>query len=375
MVEEITTAVARLPWLLVIARNSSFTYKGKPVDVKRVAQELGVRYVLEGSVRKADNRVRISGQLIDTLTSAHIWADHFDGTLDDIFELQDRVASNVAGAIEPKLRQSEIDRASRKPTESLDAYDLYLRALREAYKVTFDANREALRLFKNALSLDASYAPAAAMAAWCWAARKYHNWAPVSETEVTEAVRLAKTAIEVGKDDPDALSRAAWALAFFTGEVAVALRAVDRALALNPNSAYAWGARGWMLVWMEQPEQAVECFTRGMRLSPLDPALWGQQYGMARCQFVMGRLDEALQWADKSLLEQPRAVNVTVFKLGVCGLLGLTDEASRCLQRLAQLSPGFSIATFATQVVPRGVSARITLLWADGLRAAGVPEE
>jgi TolB-like protein len=162
MVEEITTAIARLPWLFVIARNSAFAYKGKPVGVKQVAQELGVRYVLEGSVRKAGNRVRITGQLIDATTSAHIWADRFDGALDDIFELQDQVASSVAGAIEPKLRQSEIERASRKPTANLTAYDLYLRALAQGYRYTEEGLAEAVVLARQALAIDPSYAPAAA---------------------------------------------------------------------------------------------------------------------------------------------------------------------------------------------------------------------
>jgi adenylate cyclase len=163
MVEEITTAIARLPWLFAIARNSAFTYKGKLLDVKQMAQELGVRYVLEGSVRKAANRVRITGQLIDTETGAHIWADHFDGALDDIFDLQDQVASNVAGAIEPKLRQSEIERATRKPAVNLTAYDLYLRALAQSYRYTEDGLGEAVVLARQALAIDPSYAPAAAM--------------------------------------------------------------------------------------------------------------------------------------------------------------------------------------------------------------------
>ena len=167
MVEEITTAIARLPWLFVIARNSAFTYKGKPVDVKQVAQELGVRFVLEGSVRKAGNRVRITGQLIDTATGAHIWADRFDGALDDIFELQDQVASAVAGAIEPKLRQSEIERASRKPPANLTAYDLYLRALAQSYRHTEEGLAEAVVLARRALAIDPSYTPAAALVGLC----------------------------------------------------------------------------------------------------------------------------------------------------------------------------------------------------------------
>jgi TolB-like protein len=167
IVEEITTAISRLPWLFVIARNSSFTYRGKAVDVKQVARELGVRYVLEGSVRKSGSRVRISGQLIDTATGAHIWADRFDGALDDIFELQDQVASRVVGAIEPRLRQSEIERAVRKPTGSLDAYDLYLRALAQSYRFAEENIAESIALLRRALELDPSYAPAASMVAWC----------------------------------------------------------------------------------------------------------------------------------------------------------------------------------------------------------------
>ncbi len=374
IVEEITTAIARLPWLFVIARNSSFTYKGKAADVKQVARELGVRYVLEGSVRKAGNRVRITGQLIDTATGAHIWTDRFDGALDDVFELQDEVASGVVGAIEPRLRLAEIERAGRKPTGSLDAYDLYLRALAEFQKTTFDGNNAAIELLDRALTLDGSYAPAAALAAQSWAARQYHAWGTVADTDVAQAVRLARIAIEIGRDDPDSLSHAAFALAFLAGDLAAGCRAAERAIALNPNQAHAWSTRGWMLVWLEQPEQAIECFTRAMRLSPLDPRNYSQQYGMARCHFVAGRLEEALQWVDKALLEQPRAVNATVFKLGVCGLLGLTEESRNCLQRLLELSPGFSVATLSNQVMPRGVSARIAALWADGLRKAGLPE-
>jgi TolB-like protein len=188
MVEEITTAIARLPWLFVIARNSAFTYKGKPVDVKQVARELGVRYVLEGSVRKAGNRVRITGQLIDTATGAHIWADRFDGALDDIFELQDQVASNVAGAIEPKLRQSEIERASRKPTASLTAYDLYLRALAQSYRITEAGYAEAVVLARQALAIDPSYAPAAAMVGWCRVAQRAQGWGALSDEDIGESL-------------------------------------------------------------------------------------------------------------------------------------------------------------------------------------------
>src|SRR6266436_6922289 len=258
MVEDITTAIARLPWLLVIAPNSSFAYKGKSPDLRQVGRELGVRYVLEGSVRKAGNRVRITGQLIDTTTGVHIWTDRIDGALDDIFELQDQVASKVVGAMEPRLRLSEIERATRKPTESLDAYDLYLRAVAQTHKFTEESLREAVALAKNALAIDPSYAPAAALIGWCRTLQRVQGWGAVSDAEIAEAVLLARQAIEAGRDDPDVLSLAGTTILFLAGEPAAAVAAIDRALTLNPNSALAWGARGWVLGLQNQLIPAIE---------------------------------------------------------------------------------------------------------------------
>jgi TolB-like protein/class 3 adenylate cyclase len=205
MVEEITTAISRLPWLFVIARNSAFTYKGKSVDVKQVGRELGVRYILEGSVRKAGNRVRITGQLIDAATGNHIWADRFDGSLEDVFELQDQVASSVVGAIEPRLRQSEFARANRKPPDNLDAYDLCLRALALRDKLTDESIREALPLLKRALAIDPGYTPVKALIGWFRVHENAHGRNPISEADRAEAVTLARQALEAGKDDPDTL--------------------------------------------------------------------------------------------------------------------------------------------------------------------------
>jgi adenylate cyclase len=271
MVEEITTALSCIRWLFVIARNSSFTYKGRAVDVKQVARELGVRYVLEGSVRKGGSRVRITGQLIDTTSGAHIWADRFDGALDDIFELQDQVASSVAGAIEPKLRQSEIERATRKPTENLDAYDLYLRALAQFHKLTPEGGDEALRLLQQALRLDPGYALAAGLVGWCCVYQRAQGWGPASDAEIAESVGLARQAIELGRDDPDALWMAAWTIGGVAGEHAAAAEAIDRALALNPNSAHAWMAKGWIAAFLDRPRIAIDAAQNAMRLSPLDP--------------------------------------------------------------------------------------------------------
>ena len=213
VVEDIITALSRIRWLFVIARNSSFTYKGRAVDVKQVGRELGVRYVLEGSVRKAANRVRITGQLIDATTGAHLWADRFEGTLDDIFELQDQVTASVVGAIAPQLERAEIERAKRKPTESLDAYDYYLRGMANLHQGTREAIDEALPLFYKAIELDPDFASAYAMAAWCHFWRKVNGWMTDRAQEIAEGARLARRAVELGKDDAVALTRGGHALA------------------------------------------------------------------------------------------------------------------------------------------------------------------
>jgi TolB-like protein len=280
MVEEITTAISRLPWLFVIARNSSFAYKGKAVDVKRVARDLGVRYVLEGSVRKAGNRVRITGQLIDTATGSHLWADRFDGALDDIFELQDQVASHVVGAIEPRLRSAETERAIRKPTHSLDAYDLYLRALAKVSEHTSDGFGEAVILLKQALAVDPTYAPAAALLGWCRHVQRAQGCA-LLPAEVAEAVQLARRAIEAGRDDPDTLWMSGWTIAVLDGERSAGASAIERSLALNPNSARAWTASGYASCYRNLPGSAIDAFNRALRLSPLDPDRWSFTGGIA----------------------------------------------------------------------------------------------
>jgi TolB-like protein/class 3 adenylate cyclase len=375
MVEEITTAIARLPWLFVIARNSAFAYKGKPVDVKQVARELGVRYLLEGSVRKGGNRVRITGQLIDTVTGGHIWADRFDGALDNIFDLQDQVASSVVGAIEPKLRQSEIERATHKPTDSLDAYDLYLRAIAQFHKYNEEGMREAVALAKNALAIDPSYAPAAAMIGLCRVRQRMQGLGVVSEAEILEAVLTAKQAIEAGRDEPEALSMAGSTLSFLTGEHATAMSAIDRALALNPNSAQAWGVRGWVLGWQNRPDAAIEAHQQAIRLSPLDPLAYSSMGGLAFAHMEAGRYEEAIEWADRTLHAQPRYIPAMRIKLVCLAYLGRSDDANDWLKRVLAAQPGLTItawkASFATTVFPPEILA----LYADGLRKAGVPEE
>ncbi|HEY8872836.1 MAG TPA: adenylate/guanylate cyclase domain-containing protein [Stellaceae bacterium] len=374
IVEDITTAVARLPWLFVIARNSSFTYKGRAVDVKQVGRELGVRYVLEGSVRKAANRVRITGQLIDTMTGSHIWADRFDGALDDIFELQDQVASSVAGAIEPKLRGAEIERAARKPTESLDAYDFYLRGLALAHKWMLDTNNEAIRLLRSALAIDPAYAPAAALIGWCRMVHSNQDWGPFAPGEIAEALDLARRVIETGKEDPDALWMAGYSLVYFGGDHATGLRVIERSLMLNPNSALAWSASGWANVHWGRHGPACEGFMRALRLSPVDPVAHLFKGGLALAHMAAGRFDEAMEWVDQALSEQPRLVFATRIKLTLCGHLGRSAEAREFLGRLLELQPGLTIARYRAFAAPFVAPATIAI-YAEGLRKAGLPEE
>jgi adenylate cyclase len=248
--------------------------------VKQVARELGVRYVLEGSVRKAGNRVRITGQLIDTATGAHLWADRFDGALDDIFEIQDRVASSVVGAIEPRLRSAETERAIRKPTQSLDAYDLYLRALAKMYQYTNDGFGEAVILVKQALAIDPTYAPAAAMLGYCRVFQRSQGLA-LFPVEVAEATQLTRRAIEAGKDDPDCLWMSGITISRLAGEHSAAASAIERSLTLNPNSARARMASGYVSCSRNLPGPAIEAFNRAIRLSPLDPLGWGFAGGIA----------------------------------------------------------------------------------------------
>jgi TolB-like protein/tetratricopeptide (TPR) repeat protein len=372
VVEDITMALSLFRWLFVIARNSSFTYKGRAVDVKQVGRELGVRYVLEGSVRKAGNRMRIAGQLIDAETGAHLWADHFDGALEDMFDLQDHVTASVVGAIAPHLLHAEIKRARRKPTENLVAYDYYLRGLAKVRRVTVDANREALQLFCKAIELDPGLASAYGMAAWCYVLRKARGWMIEHVQESAEATRLARKAVHLGGDDPAALCMGGYALAFVAHEFDDAAAFMDRGLAVNPNAAQAWTLSGWLRVWRGEPDLALEHVAHAMRLSPLDPSLYGMHGAMAYAHFLASRYDMASSCAEKAMRDNPTFLLTICVSAASNALAGRLEPAQIGIARALECNPDLRASNLRDLTPFR--RAKDLAMFTKGLRKAGLPE-
>ncbi len=374
MVEDIITALSRFKALFVIARNSSFTYKGRAVDVKQVGRELGVRYVLEGSVRKAANRVRITGQLVDTATGAHLWADRFDGGLGDIFDLQDQVTESVVGAIAPAVEKAEIERARRKPTENLDAYALYLRGLARFYQfASGQANDEALRLFNNAIEFDPDFASAYARAASCYAYAKANGWISITANEIAEVTKLAQRAVELGKDDAIALEASGYALAVVVRDLEVGAALVDRALVLNSNLAEAWSWGGWVKLWLGEPEAAIERFARAMRLSPLDPSLLLMRSGTAHAHFFLGRYHQAASWAATALQDNPDSQPGLRIDAASNAMAGRLEQAQKAVARLRQLNPTLRVSSLKDVLGPYRHAENISQ-YEEGLRRGGLPE-
>ena len=344
IVEDITTALARVSGLFVIARNSSFAYRGKAVDVRQVGRELGVRYVLEGSVRKAGERVRITGQLIDAQSGAHLWAQRFDGTLADVFELQDRVAEGVAGAIEPTLRGAEIERARRKPTASLDAYDLYLRALPHVFATMFEGTREALRLLDQALALDPNYAAASGLKAWRHLQSYLHSWSGDDEADRVAGERAARRALALGQDDPTALAMGGFVLSLLAHDHEAGLAAVRRALALSPSSALALGSSAGVHCFAGDYDTAIEHGQRALRLSPFDPLAYRSLISLAFAHLFTDRREAAAEYAERAIQANPGFdVPHTVLVASLVEL-GRLEEARQAAARLMASCPLFRIA-------------------------------
>jgi len=348
-------------------------YKGKAVDVRQVGRELSVRYVLEGSVRKAANRVRISGQLVDTTTGAHLWAEHFDGSLEDVFELQDRVTASVAGAIEPRLQRAEIERAKQKPTQDLGAYDYYLRGMASVHQMTRESIEAALGLFAKAFGRDPEYAAALAMAAWCTVLRKANGWIADYEREVTEGVQRARRAAAVGRDDVTALWSAGVVLAYVGGELETGAALIDRACLLNPNLATAWNAAGYVQTFLGEPERGIASLERAMLLSPLDPLMYTFQAGIAQAYLIAERYEEAVVWAERAIHEQPSWGPTLRYLAAAYALSGRIADAHLVMAMLRHVYPSLRLSN-AREFIPPFRRRQDTERFLNGLRLAGLPE-
>ena len=369
MVEEIITALSRFKSLFVIARNSSFAYKGKSVDIKRVGQELGVRYVLEGSVRKAGNRVRITGQLIEAATGNHIWADRFDGELEDVFGLQDKVTSNVVGLIAPRLEQAEFERVRQKPTDKLDSYDLYLRGMALIHQRASLA--DAYKLFKHAIELDPQFAAAHAMLAWTWMARQATTGSPLDGPERFEAVKHARLASRLGEEDAFVQSTAGHVLTYLGHDYDLGSSMVEEAITLNPNLGFAWYSRGWVSLMCGETERAIESFDHMIRLSPLDPLRVSAWIGMAHAYFWLERYEEGCKVARRSLRFNSNAHSLGAFIINAIRA-GDAEEARKAIARLLRVHPGFRTSHISEAFPVRDAALRGKI--GAALRDAGLPE-
>jgi TolB-like protein len=367
MVEEIITALSRIRWLFVIARNSSFTYKGQSIDVKQVGRELGVRYVLEGSVRKGSGRVRITAQLIDAVAGTHLWADRFDGSLEDVFDLQDKVASSVAGVIEPALQAAETARSAGRPTDDLTAYDLYLRALPIFSSLSKEQIVQALKLLEQAVERDPRYGPALALAAICHFHLDAHGWTDDQEVNRREGIELARQALQVAGEDPGVLINAALALAFFDEDIGAMIALVDRSLALNPSFARGWYVSGVLRLTAGQPDLTIEHIETSLRLNPRDH-MNTHRLQIGAAHFAKRRFDDAAAELLVAIQERPGQPHPYRVLASCYAHLGRLDEAREIVKKLRAITP-----VVVPSVVPLR-NAEHRELFLSGLRLAAGEE-
>ena len=372
MAQEIITALSHCSGLFVIARNSSFAYKGQVVDVRQVGQDLGVRYVLEGSIRRAGDRLRFIGQLVDAASGAHIWADRFEGDASDIFNLQDRITENVVAAMEPNLQLAEIERIKHKPETDLRAYDLLLRAQALEYEYTKESLAEALSLLERAIAIAPAYAPAMAFSAYCYAERRQQGWAEQVEAETAAGLRLAMRALDVGKDDANVLWMAAFALRVLGADPHRARELVARSLQLNPNSATALTQAGWAEVFLGNPSKALGLIARAERMNPRDPRAWYMAAVAALAYFVAGEFDKAATSSERALAQNPRFAPTLRVLAASQARLGNGNAAASAVCELLKLEPQLTLKKLRRRLrhMPEGVLRSFL----EALRVAGVPD-
>ena len=369
VVDDIITGLSRIKWLFVIARNSSFTYRGRTVDVKRVGRELGVRYVLEGSVRKISDRVRINGQLVDTVTGVHVWAERYDRKFDDIFALQDEIAVSVVGAIEPSLRQAEVERVTRKRPDSLDAYDLVLRAQPDIYSGMPERSATALVLLERALVLDPAYALAHG-----FAAMGYHNRflrAGLREENRAASIHHARAAIASGQDDALALTFAGFSIGMDAHDRDAAFTAFEAALAISPSTALAYILGSVIFSWTGQAERAIDWAERGMRLSPFDPWAFAAFGSLALGHFLLGRYESAVQAAYRAVQSNTAHSINYVLLAAMLARVGRMEEAKAAAARVLELHPAFR---YSRQFSGVDCAPQLAAALAEMLGTCGLPE-
>ena len=350
VVEAITAELSRIRSFFVIARNSSFAYKGRAVNVRDIGRELGVAYVLEGSVQRSGNRVRITVQLIETAGGAHLWAEKYDGSLDDIFDLQDTITEQIAGALQPSIRLAEVNRARRKPPHDMGAYDYTMRAISHVWMLEKDEAAKALSLLDQALDADPDYPLALALAGWCWAQRSVYNWFDDIDEARANALSLAEKAASLSSDDPLVLA-VLGTVHTFARNYGAARVLLERAIQLDPNAAWALSRLGWLEVYADRPEAAKDFFHRAMRLSPLDPMNFNNLVGLGSAHQVAREDDEAANFFLRALEERPNAHwvhrNLAAALLGA----GRTEEAKTSCDIMMREFPNMSVARFKKAMV------------------------
>jgi adenylate cyclase len=370
--EEITTALSRFRWLFVISRNSAFTYKGRPVDVRNVAKELKVDYVLEGSVRKAGGQVRISAQLTDALAGTHIWGRRFEGLVDEVFTLQDRVAESIAQLVVPKLRHVELERVRRKPPENMDAYDLYLRALPHFYAMTQEASNEALRLLQQSIDLDGNFAPALITQALLLGYRSIGGWTQSPNANHPELLRLARAAARSDPDDPDVLAGAAHLLSWAGGEYEEALYLAERACTACPNSVYVWTQVGSAKFHAGEELEAVACFRRALQLDPFDPMHFSTLTSLACALISTGEDAEAAKAATRAVSQNPKFAWAWRILAASLALTGRPQDGAEALATVFRLDPHFTLSSMCKRSARGEIRFKRII---EALRSLGAPED
>jgi len=373
IVEDIITGLSRFDQLFVIARNSSFTFKNQSVDVRDVAVQLGVRYVLEGSVRRSANRIRITGQLIDADSGAHLWADHYDGELDDVFDLQDRITEAVVGVIEPAIRKADYERVRRKHPESLDAYDLYLKALPLCYQIMPEGAAGAFKFVEQAIQIAPSYAPALALSAWCLEQGITRDWPPLTDDDRELAGRRARAALSHGADDANVIAMAGFALQMTNRDFDTGIAAARRALKLNPNSALTQLLAGVTFATGGDPELGSACCRRAMALSPMDPMTFLFLHVAALSAFAFGRYEEAIDSARESIALNSDRQSTYWLLASACAHLGQMEEAKAAIDKLLAINPDASVSQSYNVFLPFKSEAVLRNIIA-GLKRAGLSD-